>query len=209
MTNKAIQAMDLNKEIHKENGIDIKGNKKYTKVVHRIEAFRRIVGYDYGIDTEVTLGNTGALVKATITNENGFIVGSGHAFTKNIQADKSIEKCESTAIGRALASLSLGGDEYASFEEIETHQDRYVDPVVEKVKDFKKELSAEDMLHAAQNACDTLENSLLDCVTIDDFNSLLDAESKKIERFENYPDVAKRWKKSSADRLKEIMGDEM
>jgi len=130
--NKAVEAIELNKKIHEDNGIKIQGGKKYTKVVHRIEAFRRTVGYDYGIDTTVTLGSTGALVKAIITNKDGMVIGSGSSFTKNIQADKGIEKCESTAIGRALASLALGGDEYASIEEIDTHTDRYKEP---KIKD--------------------------------------------------------------------------
>jgi hypothetical protein len=154
--NLAIKAIELNEKIHEKNGIKIKGGKTYTKVVHRIEAFRRVVGYEWGIDTEITIGATGALCKAVITDPSGMVKGAGSSFTKSIQSDKGIEKCETTAIGRALASLSLGGDEYASIEEIDSHQERYEEPKVEGVVVQDPEIDANNLttsLIASVEAC--------------------------------------------------------
>ena len=45
--------MDFVNELNKSHGVTQRGGKKYTQVVHRMEAFRRFHGLDYGIDTNV------------------------------------------------------------------------------------------------------------------------------------------------------------
>ena len=45
------KTMDAVAELHKSHGVQQKGGKFYTQVVHRMEAFRRIHGTDFGIDT--------------------------------------------------------------------------------------------------------------------------------------------------------------
>ena len=37
--------------MHKKHGVMQKGNKKYTQVVHRMEAFRKVHGTEFGVDT--------------------------------------------------------------------------------------------------------------------------------------------------------------
>jgi len=111
-----------------KNGVKMQGGKKYTQVVTRVEIFRRHFGLEYGIQTEIKPLSNGVLASATVTNADGAIIGSGHAHTTAIQKDKSIEKCETTAIGRALASCGLSGGEYATENEIETHEERYQGP---------------------------------------------------------------------------------
>jgi len=172
----AISAMELNESIHDKAGIKIQGGKKYTKVVHRVEAFRKTVGYDYGIDTDITIGASGALVKAIITNPEGRIIGSGSAFAKNITKDKSLEKTESTAIGRALASLALGGDEYAADEEVKTFNERY-EEIRGPEKPKKTLLTGEQFLK--------LKKDIDEAETHSGLNSARDAVSKisKIHSF--------------------------
>lgn len=117
-------AMDLVAELNKSHGVKQRGGKQYTEVAKRVEAFRMTFGGDYGIDTEV-LHNDGktVIVKATVRDQNGFVVGSGLAEeirgSSHITKTSAVEVCETSAIGRALASLGLHGGQYASSNEIE------------------------------------------------------------------------------------------
>lgn len=108
-----------------DDGIKVQGGKKYTQVVTRVEVFRKHFGYDYAINTDIKPFGTGFLVKATVSTLSGEQIGSGHSYATSIQKEKSIEKLETTAIGRALASCGLSGGEYCTQDEIDTHQERY------------------------------------------------------------------------------------
>lgn len=126
MTNdQLIKAMDAVANIHKEKGVNVKGGGKYTKVSHRVEAFRRTFGLSMGIETKANFIGPGVCIKAEVKDSEGQIVGSGMAYADNLSKDKGLEKTETTAIGRALASIGLGGDEYATQDEIESWGDRY------------------------------------------------------------------------------------
>lgn len=170
--NIAEKAMELNKKIHEQNGIKIQGGKVYTKVAHRIEAFRKTIGYDYGIETEFRQLNGGYACKCTIKNPEGFVIGCGSAYSANIQKEKSFEKMETTAIGRALASLGLGGDEYASVEEIDSYDERYQPPTQNAPEDkktgnaVKVELSDEEMQQ--------FENDLKEVKTVEELLNVKD-----------------------------------
>jgi hypothetical protein len=117
-------AMELVAELNKSHGVTQRGGKQYTEVAKRVEAFRMTFGGDYGIDTEI-LHNDGktVIVKATIRDQNGFVVGSGLAEeirgSSNITKTSAVEVCETSAIGRALASLGLHGGQYASANEMD------------------------------------------------------------------------------------------
>ena len=124
MLEKFHSAMDLIAELNKSHGVTQRGGKKYTEVAKRVEAFRMTFGGEYGIDTDV-LHNDGktVIVKATIRDKDGFIVGSGLAEeirgSSNITKTSAVEVCETSAIGRALASLGLHGGQYASSNEMD------------------------------------------------------------------------------------------
>ena len=106
----------------------VQGGKTYTNAVTRVEVFRKHFGYTFGIDTEVLFPVDGVMMIAKISEPSGRVIGSGHAYAKTIAPDKSLEKLETVAIGRALASLGLSGGEYASDAEMNTWQDRYEQP---------------------------------------------------------------------------------
>lgn len=102
---------------------DIKG-KAYAEVNERIKAFRMI--YPDGlISTEIVSLEYGVCVmKATVANEDGNILGTGTAYEKEnssfINKTSYIENCETSAVGRALGMAGFGIDtSVASFEEVQ------------------------------------------------------------------------------------------
>ncbi len=122
--NKFHQAMDLVAELNKSHGVKQRGGKQYTEVAKRVEAFRTSFGGDYGITTEIVHndGNT-VIVRALIADKDGFVVGSGLAEeirgSSHITKTSAVEVCETSAIGRALASMGLHGGQYASSNEMD------------------------------------------------------------------------------------------
>ena len=111
--------------MHKKHGVMQKGNKKYTQVVHRMEAFRKVHGTEFGVDTKILVDDgKRVVIKAIITDKDGRVIGSGMA--EEIRGDgfvnttSALENGETSSIGRALASLGLSGGEYASANELET-----------------------------------------------------------------------------------------
>lgn len=121
---KLIDAMGLVSKLHKDEGIAQRGGKKYTQVVHRMEAFRMVFGTDLGVNTQViTDDGQRVVVKAIITDGEGRTVGAGMAEEirgqGNVNKTSALENCETSAIGRALASLGLAGGEYASANELD------------------------------------------------------------------------------------------
>ena len=121
---KLIDAMGLVNELHKKEGITQRGGKKYTQVVHRMEAFRMTFGLELGVNSQiVTDDGQRVVVKAIITDAEGRTLGAGFAEEirgqGNVNKTSALENCETSAIGRALASLGLAGGEYASSNELD------------------------------------------------------------------------------------------
>lgn len=110
--------------LNESHGVKVKGTKKYTQVVHRMEAFRQHFGFDYGVSTEIiTADQTRVVMKASITDADGRVIGTGYAEEIRslgpVNKTSAIENGETSAIGRALASLGFSGGEYASANEME------------------------------------------------------------------------------------------
>lgn len=111
-------------EIAQTHAINMKG-KKYTQVVHRMEAFRKEHGTLFGVDTKILVDDGHRVViKAVITyTPTGAVVGSGMAEEIRgqgpVNTTSALENAETSAIGRALASMGLAGGEYASANEME------------------------------------------------------------------------------------------
>ena len=118
------QAMALCAELNKTHGVKQRGGKMYTQVVHRMEAFRKVFGVSMGVDTQILVDDgQRVVIKAIITNADGVVVGSGMAEEirgqGHVNTTSALENCESSAIGRALASIGLAGGEYASANEMD------------------------------------------------------------------------------------------
>ncbi len=118
------ETMALVAELNASHGVTQRGGKKYTQVVHRMEAFRKMHGTDFGVDTHILVDDgQRVVVKANITNMDGAVIGSGMAEEirgqGNVNKTSALENCETSAVGRALASLGLAGGEYASANEMD------------------------------------------------------------------------------------------
>ena len=118
------QLIDQVDAVRKKSNVTFHG-KKYSMVVDRVLSFRKAFGWDYGIETDVVTELTSdnmVAVKCVIKNIDGRIVGSGLAYEHKdngpVNRLSALENCETSAIGRALASMGLAGSEYASGDEM-------------------------------------------------------------------------------------------
>ncbi len=119
---KLIEAMKHVNDLNKKVGVSQRGGKKYTEVFVRVEQFRMAFGETMGIDTEILVDDGQRVVIKAIVTHEGSIIGSGMAEeirgSSRVNQTSAIENCETSAIGRALASLGLHGGSYASANEI-------------------------------------------------------------------------------------------
>lgn len=182
MTELVNQAMDKVADLNKSAGVNLKG-KQYTQVSTRVEVFRRVFGFDYSINTDIKPFGNGVIVKATVSDSGGRVVGDGHAYAASLQKEKSLEKLESTAIGRALASCGLSGGEYASISEIETWEERYEEPDHKKTqRDFLYEISIAD----DDWQIDAIKERVQESALPDDFKDFVnDAADSRLKQIEN------------------------
>tara|TARA_B100001123_G_C15183593_1_gene976348 strand:+ start:346 stop:969 length:624 start_codon:yes stop_codon:yes gene_type:complete len=134
--------MEALETANKERGVSLgrgRGGKLYTMVQDRVLEWRRVFGCQHGISTAILSDDGNAVVvKATITDEQSRVIGSGMAEeirgASGVNKTSALENCETSAIGRALASLGLHGGEYASVQEI-GKKDRYAEKeAAEKVE---------------------------------------------------------------------------
>ena len=97
-------------------------NKEYTTVAERVDTFRK-EHPDWSIQSDIhSLDKETVVIKSSIFNEKGRLISTGIA-EENRNASKinrtsAVENCETSAIGRALAFLGLGGTEIASADEV-------------------------------------------------------------------------------------------
>ena len=153
------KTMDAINELNKTHGVKQRGGKMYTQVVHRMEAFRRHHGTDYGVDTQILVDDgQRVVIKAIITNNDGHTVGAGMAEEirgqGHVNTTSALENAETSAVGRALASLGLAGGEYASANEMDAvsrKSDAIQSNKAEPVQLVKKPLSKEEAEWLAHN----------------------------------------------------------
>ena len=109
----------------KEGFVNIHG-KEYKTVAKRVQEFRDLYK-EYTIMTEIIQIDEEKCVdqcvmKASVISPESKIIATGHGceFKASSQINKTsyVENCETSAIGRALACLGLGGTEFASANEV-------------------------------------------------------------------------------------------
>lgn len=105
-------------------GVRQKGNKMYLEVKHRITILRRHYAIALGIDTTLLEANDKYVrVQAKIADPDGRVIASGMAEEIRgkglVNQTSALENAETSAVGRALASLGLHGGEYASANEMD------------------------------------------------------------------------------------------
>ena len=108
----------------KEGFVNIHG-KEYKTVAKRVQEFRESVIYkEWSIMTEIVkIDDDQCVMKAIIISPENKVIATGHGceFKTSSQINKTsyVENCETSAIGRALACLGLGGTEFASANEVQ------------------------------------------------------------------------------------------
>ena len=101
----------------------IKG-KDYAMVHERIKALRQEIP-NAAITTEIVHLDAGVvIIKATVQDEDGRILGTGHAEERKgatqINNTSYVENCETSAVGRALGMCGIGIDKsFASADEVQ------------------------------------------------------------------------------------------
>lgn len=107
----------------KEGFVNIHG-KDYKTVAKRVQEFRDDpTARLWSINTEIVkLDDEQVLIKATISDLEGRLIATGHGHevkaASQINRTSYVENAETSAIGRALACLGLGGTEFASANEV-------------------------------------------------------------------------------------------
>ena len=103
--------------------VEIHG-KIYLTVARRIDDFRRSEEFkDWSIETELVSADESMVVmKSTIRDASGKVAATGFAEENRslgkINRTSALENAETSAVGRALAFLGLGGTEIASADEV-------------------------------------------------------------------------------------------
>ena len=104
----------------KEGVVNIRG-KEYKTVALRVQEFRTDFPGHSLITDIVKIDDDQCIVKAMVVKDN-VVIATGHAqeFRKasQINGTSYVENCETSAIGRALACLGIGGTEFASANEV-------------------------------------------------------------------------------------------
>lgn len=126
--------------------IKIQGN-DYIMVNERVKFFRENYK-NWSMESEILkVDGAVCIIKATIKDEKGVVVATGHACEKSnssfINKTSYIENCETSAWGRALANLGIGIDtSMASAEEVcnailnqAASEGKTVDEWIDAVKD--------------------------------------------------------------------------
>ena len=104
-----------------EGIVDIHG-KDYKTVAYRVNEFRKKYP-DFTIQTDLVEANDVlVIVKASIFNTESRLLATGYAeevrAASKINRTSALENAETSAIGRALSALGLGGSQYASADEL-------------------------------------------------------------------------------------------
>tara|TARA_B100000214_G_C23963630_1_gene626580 strand:- start:765 stop:1328 length:564 start_codon:yes stop_codon:yes gene_type:complete len=120
--------------------IKVQGGKEYAEVHTRVNYFRSSEEFKgWGVNCDIVeKTEKSILMKATITNPDGLVVATGHAFEEKdgsrINQRNHVENCETSAVGRALAFLGIGSDGgIASYEEV-------TNAIINEEKDKAKEV---------------------------------------------------------------------
>lgn len=106
----------------KPGTINIHG-KEYQTVALRVQMFRE-AHPDWSLTTSVMDRDAQCVVmQATIADTEGRVIATGHAeeyrTSSQINKTSALENAETSAIGRALAALGLGGTEFATANEVQ------------------------------------------------------------------------------------------
>lgn len=160
--------------------LDFRG-KLYTPVAVRVERLREAYGDRCAIYTEILHRDADeVLMKAEVwamVGEDWCRLSTGYAeearASKGVNSTSALENCETSAVGRALAALGLGGGEYASADELTNAvQEQSADE--QKLERMNEALEQEYVAEAVKVIKDSLANNDLHTAAVAWFDELND-----------------------------------
>ena len=141
-----IFAMQKCNQMVEKVGVSVRGNKKYMMVKDRVQLFRETFGLEFTIDSNLLFQDSNRVICETkIKDLNNNVIASGIAEElratnkSSVNFTSAIENCQTSSIGRALASFGLMGTEYASADELQavTRKEKILEaPVNSKTDDI-------------------------------------------------------------------------
>lgn len=184
-------------------GVRQKGNKMYLEVKHRITILRRHYAIALGIDTTLLEANDKYVrVQAKIADPDGRVIASGMAEEIRgkglVNQTSALENAETSAVGRALASLGLHGGEYASANEM--------DAVVRKTEIQKQETPKpmpDDPIPEPFLQTKTSNGSAAEFHPSSNWDAWIDIAKADIEKFSSSGDTMS-WFEKNKEYLKDL-----
>lgn len=170
------------------NRIEVRKGKFYADVAGRVQAFRELCP-NGSISTEVVrLDGDMCVIKATVCDEEGRVLGTGHAYEREsstqINRTSFIENCETSAVGRALGMIGIGSEtSMATAEEMVNalnQQKEIEDLRIELLRMAKGDANAVDKYVSAH----TTNNKKLDDLNLQELKMFVDMikQSKKEDK---------------------------
>jgi hypothetical protein len=141
----------------KQGVVNIRG-KEYKTVALRVQEFREQFP-NYFLTTDIIkIDDDQCIVKAYagIHQDDGasktFATGHAHEFRKasQINGTSYVENCETSAIGRCLAALGLGGTEFASANEVVNAIHQQNNPVIQEITEEQVRAAKDTLTEAAR-----------------------------------------------------------
>jgi hypothetical protein len=138
----------------KQGVVNIRG-KEYKTVALRVQEFRELYK-DFALVTDIIqLDQEQCVIKASVLTDKDRVIATGIAqeFRKasQINGTSYVENCETSAIGRALSALGLGGQEFASANEVLNAIHQQNNPVIEEVTEAQIEDAKNLLAEASKN----------------------------------------------------------
>lgn len=167
--------------------------KQYQTVAYRVSNFRE-KHPDWGIITDIVEANDETVVmRCVIYDAEQNAIGTGHAEEKRgstqINRTSALENCETSAIGRALAAIGMGGTEYASANEVQNAVQQQNEP--EPVPFPKGHYSGKSSL---KQAFRTAVTAIRNAADLDELNKVYTAAVERIKpQALDYPPMAEWW----------------
>jgi hypothetical protein len=141
--------------------VNIRG-KEYQTVALRVQKFREQHS-NWSLTSEVLFRDADCVVvKSIIADETGRVLATGHAEeyrkASQINGTSALENAETSAHGRSLAALGIGGTEFASANEVQNAIHQQSNP--EKfIKQIEESTNVEELKSSFKSAFAALQRS--------------------------------------------------
>jgi hypothetical protein len=141
--------------------VNIRG-KEYQTVALRVQKFREQHS-NWSLTSEVLFRDADCVVvKSIIADETGRVLATGHAEeyrkASQINGTSALENAETSAHGRSLAALGIGGTEFASANEVQNAIHQQYNP--EKfIKQIEESTNVEELKSSFKSAFAALQRS--------------------------------------------------